>query len=200
MKLVRPNLKSQSGFTFIEILVAIAIFVLAVIAAVNVASGSVHAVQDSKDISMATWLLQSKMVELETKLENQGFDKGCEESANGTFDEPNEKYSWSSICQEIDFYLSETAAQLASATGEEEDSNNTQTDQITKLVLQTASQYITNSTRELHVEIKWNQFGNERTVSATTHFARYDQKVSIPGIGTLGTGNNPGTSTDEDSN
>ena len=68
--------RDNRGFTFIEILIAIAIFVLAVLAAVNIATGSVKATQDAKDTTMATWLLQQKMVELETQLENKGIELG----------------------------------------------------------------------------------------------------------------------------
>lgn len=173
----------EAGFTFIEVLVAMAIFTMAVLAAINITSGSVQATRDSKEISEATWLLQQKMVELETKLETDGIDKACEKKDEGKFEPPHEKYTWRTSCDEVDFQLSETAAKLSKAAGEgEEEEKSTQENMILKLILKTASDYITQSLREIHVEVDWTSGKHKRSVDATTHFVRYDQKVTLGGI------------------
>lgn len=180
--------KSQGGFTFIEILVAIAIFTLAVVAAVNIATGSVQATQDSKDITLATFLLQQKIVELETQIESEGVEKGCDEEKSGKFEGEYERFTWETSCNQVDFYLSETAAQLAGAAKneDEDESNVTSENQVVKLVLDTASKYITESVRELHAEVNWETPNGPRSVDVTTHWARYDQKVRLPGLGGFG--------------
>lgn len=175
-----PNTK---GFTFIEVIVAMAIFVLAVLAAVDIVHGSVRASQDAKKISEATWLLQAKMTELETLLENKGIEEGCDEEKSGGFDKPYDEFSWKSFCNQIDFYISETAAQVASSSGNEDDDEATKTNPIIKMILQTANKYISDSVRELHVEVAWTQGKNSQKVDATTHFVTYDTKVSLPGAG-----------------
>lgn len=174
---------NQKGFTFVEILVAMAIFVLAVLAAINIARGSVQAATDSKDITQATWLLQEKMVELETQLETLGVEKACEEEKTGKFEEPYERYTWATYCYEVDFRLSETAAQLQQqqAQGEDAPLNRTSENQVLKLILETANKYMADSVRELHVEISWKQGRADRMIDATTHFARYDQQIALPG-------------------
>lgn len=178
----------NAGFTFVEILVAMAIFVLAVLAAINIARGSVQATTDSREVTQATWLLQQKMVELETRLETEGVEKACEEEAKGKFEAPHERFTWETSCYEVDFRLSETAAQLQQQKEQGEDAplNRTSENQILKLILETANKYMGESVREIHVEVFWNQGKTPRSIDATTHFVRYDQKIALPGgLGSL---------------
>src|SRR4051794_37052697 len=104
---------SNNGFTFIEVLIAILIFTLVVVAAVNVMRGSVRATAEAKEISTATWLLQNKMVELETGLEGQGVDKFCTKKKEGKFEAPFERFSWVTTCNQIDFKIPEASTKNA---------------------------------------------------------------------------------------
>ncbi len=162
-----------------------AIFTMAVLAAINITSGSVQATLDAREVSEATWLLQQKMVALETKLETEGIEKACEKKDEGKFEAPNEKYTWSTSCDEVDFQLSETAAKMAAAEGEETEKSSTE-NQLLKFILKTAGEYLTKSLREIHVEVEWTSGKKKRSVDATTHFARYDQKLTLGGIDTSG--------------
>ncbi len=175
--------KSTAGFTFIEVLVAMLIFVMAVLAAADIANGAVKATQDSRDVTLGTWLLQGKMVELETQLETEGIEKGCVKKDTGKFEAPFDRYSWQTECYEIDLKISETAAKLAaSAAGEEEDEGQTsQESSIQKMVLGIASDYLTKAVREIHTEVYWNQRGAERVISLTTHVVNYNLPLQLGG-------------------
>ncbi len=178
---------NPKGFTFIEVLVAMLIFVYAVIASLSVTDGSVRATREAKDISTATWLLQNVMVELETKVETEGFDKGCELKKEAKFAPPYDRYVWKTTCTEIDFNLSQTAAQTLAQKDNEDEAN--QQNMVQKMVLQMASDYMGKALRELHAEVRWNQGKQVRKVDLNTHFARYDQPLQMPG----GVGTAPGT-------
>jgi prepilin-type N-terminal cleavage/methylation domain-containing protein len=172
-----------SGFTFIEVLLAMTLFVIAAIVAVDLTRGSVRATQDLKEVTTATWLLKKTITELETKIEIEGFDKACDKKKEGKFDAPFEKFTWITNCEEIDFKLSQSAAALASAKdGDSEKA--TQENQLQKMVLSIASDNISKSMRELHAEVHWIQGKkNKRKVDVTTHIARYDKTLEIPGVG-----------------
>jgi type II secretion system protein I len=174
---------NRSGFTFIEVLVAMLIFVMAVLASINMTGGSVRATRDTRDITTATWLLQNVMVELETKLDTEGVDKGCDKKKDGKFDPPYDKYTWTTYCDQIDFNISQTAAKLAKDAGKDDDSNENREDVMQKMILQTASDYLSKALRELHSEIRWTQGKTVRVVDATTHWARYDLPLNMPGVG-----------------
>ncbi len=174
-------LKNQSGFTFIEVLVAMLIFVMAVVASLSVTDGSVRATREAKEISTATWLLQNIMVELETKLETEGFDKGCEKKKEARFDAPYSDFSWRTTCLEIDYNLSQTAAQVAQQEQSKDDNSDpNQENMIEKMILQTASDYMGKALRELHAEVYWKQGKQIRKIDVTTHIARYDLPVTPP--------------------
>ncbi len=189
--LVRRSL-GEGGFTFIEVLIAMAIFTMAVLAAVNITGGAVQATRDAREVSEATWLLQQKMVELETKLETDGVDKGCDKKDDGKFEAPHEKYTWKTSCDEVDFQLSETASKMSEAAkteSEEDDSKSSTENMLVKMILKTASDYINECVREIHVEVGWKSGKYDRVVDLTTHFVRFDQKLAISGLtGTGGAG------------
>lgn len=172
------------GFTFIEVLVAMAIFVMAVVVSVGLTGGAVKATKESKEITTATWLLGNVMVQLETRLETEGFDKGCEKKKDAKFEAPYERFTWTTYCQEIDFNLSQTAAKMMKDTQPDDGKDASQEDMIQKMVLETASTYISKSIRELHAEVTWMAGKQKRTIDATTHIARYDQPLTVSPIAT----------------
>ncbi len=190
--------RTQAGFTFIEVLVAMLIFVLAALAAVDVARGSVRATKDSREISVANWLLQNSIVELETRLETEGIEKGCEKKKTGKFKEPFETYQWVQYCDEIDLKLSQTAAAAMMAKKDDSSDKASKEDAVVKMILDLASDYITKSLRELHTEVIWKDGKQVKKVSATTHFVRYDRPVSLPGV--PGGSNPPGTNPNQPPN
>lgn len=178
----------RNGFTFIEVLVAMLIFTIAALAAINIVSGSVRATREAKEISQATWLLQNLLAETESKLEAQGIDKACKEKETGKFPAPNDTFEWKTECYKVDFHLSEAAAklqeQVAKQAGEDEDGKSSQENPFLKIILQVASEYISRSTREVHVEVSWKQGKTPRALSASTHFVRYDQQAQLPQVPT----------------
>lgn len=177
---MKKLLNNSQGFTFVEVLIAIVILVMASVAAADLIRGSVRAVRDSKETTIATVLLQKTMAELETKMETEGMEKGCEKKVTGKFDAPYDKFTWTTYCTEIDFQLSATASKILDEN--KENDGETKEDVIQKMVLQMASDYITKSLRELHVEVNWLQGKTKRQVDATTHFVKYDQPLTIPNV------------------
>lgn len=169
------RLNHKSGFTFIEVMVAIVIFVVAVLAAVDLARGSVSATRDAREVSVATFLLQGVLTELETKIEIDG-EKACEKKKEGKFEAPYEAYTYVTYCNEIDFHIAEAVAKTGEDGKEPEASTTevTKTDQLKQMIILTASDYISKAIRELHVEVLWKQGKNPRKVDVTTHVARYD--------------------------
>lgn len=178
----------QAGFTFIEVLIAMLIFVMAAVTALILVRGAVRTTRQTKEITVATWLLQNIMTELETKVETVGFDQGCEKKTEGKFAAPYENYRWVSYCTEIDFRLSQTAAQVMAAQQKGEDEVSQSENQMLKQILDTASTYITSSMRELHAEVIWTLGKQQRSVSATTHVIRLDQPLPSLGLPSIPAG------------
>lgn len=160
-------------------MIATVIFVLAALAASDLARGSVRAVKDAQDVTQATWLLQKVIAELETKIETEGIEKGCEKKSTGKFEEPYDKFSWVTYCSEIDFKISESASSVLGGGEQAEESNQENLAQ--KMLLNLASKYISEASRELHAQVLWSQGNTQRQVDVTTHVARYDMPLPNPG-------------------
>lgn len=177
----RKIASGEAGFTFIEVMVAMLIFTMAVLAASTIADGSVKATRDARDVTRATMLLQGVMTQLETRLETEGIDKACDKKKEGKFEVPNEGFTWKTECYEIDLRLSQTAAKMAQENVDEREAN--QENLVQKMVLDLASDHISKSLREIHAEVYWFQGKTKRTITATTHFVRYDQQPVVPNFG-----------------
>jgi len=176
-------MNQRHGFTFIEVLVAMLIFTMAAVTAIELVKGSVMATRDTKAISEATWLLQNLMTELETKINTIGFQDGCEKKTEARFDAPYDNYAWVAYCDEIDFQLSQTAAQMMAQGNDSEDAPRTATeDPVLNTILNLANGYISSAVRELHAEVYWQSGANERKVTVTTHVVRLDQPLAIGGV------------------
>ncbi len=164
------------------------IFTMAALTAVSIVNGSVRATRESKEVTQASWLLQNILAQTESKLEAQGVDRACQEKEEGKFPAPFDQYRWKTQCYKIDFHLSEAAAKLQQelqqkAAGEEYDSSNkNKEDPTLKLIFQTASEYFSRSVREVHAEVSWIRGKNPQSISATTHFVRFDQQPALPGL------------------
>lgn len=173
----------NSGFTFIEVMVAMLIFVMTIVTAITIVDGSVRATRDAREITVAAWLLQNVMTELEAKIETEGFEKGCEKKKGAKFQAPHDSYAWTSFCNEIDFNLPQAAARLMNTGGADSGDEVEKEDAIQKLILQLAGDYIGKSMRELHAEITWMQGKTKRQIAATTHVVRMDQPLTLPSFG-----------------
>ena len=182
LKILRVN---KSGFTFIEVMIATVIFVLAALAAMDLARGSVRAVKDAQDVTLATWLLQKVIVELETQIETEGLAKACQPKKEGRFQDPYSGFAYTTYCSEVDFKISEQASALLGGDSSE-DSNRTQEDQFKKIFLQTVSKYMSQASREIHAEVTWMQGKTPRKVDVTTHIARYDLPPTLPSFPGMG--------------
>jgi len=174
--------QNHSGFTFIEVMIATVIFVLAALAAMDLARGSDRAVKDAQDVTVATWLLQKAVVELETRIETEGIEKACEKKKDGKFEDPYAGFSFTTYCSEIDFKISEAAsAVLGGGESSEEEANPE--NMIKKQLLKIASDYMSKASRELHVEVRWMQGKTPRKIDVTTHYSRTDLPVQFPPCG-----------------
>ncbi len=174
----------QNGFTFIEVLISMLIFVLAAVTAIDLVRGAVRGTARTREVTVATWLLQNLMTQLETNIDTLGFDEGCTKKTEAKFPAPYQNFKWTAYCEEIDIRLSETAAQAMNATQGEEDSSEDSSlggqfseNQVIKMIFNIASEYITSSLREITGEVSWVEGTQNRSISASTHVVRFDQQL-----------------------
>jgi general secretion pathway protein I len=97
-----PGRVVQSGFTLLEIMVAIAILALTVVVLISIVTNNVRSTNHSKMTTAATFLARNRMVELEDEILDNGFTDN-DESAAGTFrDSGFPQFRWESVIERID--------------------------------------------------------------------------------------------------
>ncbi|OGQ82415.1 MAG: hypothetical protein A2289_26510 [Deltaproteobacteria bacterium RIFOXYA12_FULL_58_15] len=97
---------SGSGFTLIEVAISIAILAIGLGALLDAQANSLHNVDRARDLTIATLLARSKMIDVEQKLFDEGFTMG-EEKEEGSFEEEGQKdYEWAYRIAELEIDLS----------------------------------------------------------------------------------------------
>jgi prepilin-type N-terminal cleavage/methylation domain-containing protein len=84
MKTGRPSRSADSGFTLLEIMVAVAILASTLVVLLSIVTNNVRATNHAKMTTAATFLARTKMVEIEDEILDQGFTDN-DESTAGTF-------------------------------------------------------------------------------------------------------------------
>ena len=84
----------RSGFTLLEMMVALSVMSIAMIALLRVVIGNVNAVADARDRTIAAGLAEAKLHDIERDSQQQTAD------GSGNFGEENKYFSWTSQTQE----------------------------------------------------------------------------------------------------
>ncbi len=87
----RANSSAQSGFTLLEVMLAVVIVGTVFVACLTLVNQSIHSQSRVEHITTATMLARHKMSELEAEA-RRGFTTNPEES--GTYEEPYSQYAW----------------------------------------------------------------------------------------------------------
>src|SRR3982750_1026564 len=94
-------MRNESGFTLLEVIIAMTIMVLAFTAILSVESGGISAAEKTHQINIVSMLARNKMIETEYAIEGKTFDEVKKED-QGTFDGyPN--FRWTTEIKEVKF-------------------------------------------------------------------------------------------------
>ena len=109
--------KRSSGFSLLEVVIALAILAMSLTVLLESQAAGVRSAGRSRDLTIATLLARSKMIDIEQELFDEGFVLG-ESEDDGDFEE--EGYSlikWSSKVSELEIDLSAIASLCGAFSG-----------------------------------------------------------------------------------
>lgn len=154
-------LLAPNGFTLLEVMVALAIFGVAIMEIVSFQSRGQILNNRARRLTEATMLARQKMVEYQLKLEQDILrgafpEEGAEE---GEFDKPYEMFKY-----KIEFKKVEIPAPPAPEGG---------ADMVTTM-MGTISKQISAAVRELKLVVSWNEMDKEKNITVTTHLVKLD--------------------------
>ena len=101
----RAGTRVVAGFTLLEVVIALAILSVSLVMLLTTNASSIDNASRSRDITIATLLARSKMIDLELLLADEGFTEGDQEE-NGDFNEEGyPEIKWKAEIKEIDITM-----------------------------------------------------------------------------------------------
>lgn len=186
---------SQRGFTLLEVMAAVAILALTLVVLLNVITNNVRSTTHSHMITTATFLARGKMVALEDKIIEKGF-QDMDEEDEGSFDEEGfGQFSWTSIVEKIELPtdVAQKTQQAAGETSQNKDPMKALTGMVGGMMgmfIEPVRIGLEESVRRVTLRVFWRERGRpEQSVDVVTYVtdpAKLDLALSLGAVGAAG--------------
>jgi general secretion pathway protein I len=165
--------RSQSGFTLIEVLVAMVIMIGGIIVVANAWSGNFGRVRTARINNVAATLLERKMTEIEFEYAEKTIDDVKEEEG-GDFGAMYPGYSWEMKSKE--FEMPDLSGALTAREGG--------ADETLLTIMRSTAEFFKKSVKEVSVTVIYKpRNGNSIRHTVTTFVVDYTKEMPIPGLG-----------------
>ena len=198
--------RASSGFTLLEVMAATAILSLTLTVIIGVISNNVRATAHARLLTTATFLARGKIVSLEDKLIEKGF-QDLDEVDDGNFaDDGFREFGWTTAIEKIQLPtdMAKTAQQAAGDLSQKKDPMQALTGMIGGMMgmfIEPVRVGLEESVRRVTVRVFWQERGRpEQSVDVVMYVtdpAKLDLALSLDGAaaaGAAGTGSGASSS------
>ncbi len=147
----------KSGFTLLEVMIAITIMVIAFAAILSSQSNSILLTMKTKELNIASWLAHNVMVESEHLYEGKPFEELPKEESEA-FPSPFNKFKWKREIKEIKLPDITTFAKEGEGIPEP-----------IRILTQAITKFLNNAIREMTVKVSWERGKGVQNVEITTY-------------------------------
>ncbi len=162
---------SRSGFTLLEVLIAMFIMVIAFGSIFSIQSSAIQVTNRAKQTNTVAMLLKNAMVKAELEVEGKSFEEIKKEDS-GTFEAPFQDYGWTRTIKELEFPNLVPNSSGGENNGGGEDQSS---DMIGKLV----TKFLSKAVRQVEVTVKWQKSGKEQSVSTSTFWVDLNHEMAL---------------------
>jgi general secretion pathway protein I len=92
----------ESGFSLLEVMVALAILGMALVVLVGITTDNVRATHHAKMVSVATFLARAKMADLEDQILDEGFVDNDQDEEGDFAAEGQPDFSWKTLIEKVE--------------------------------------------------------------------------------------------------
>lgn len=157
----------NGGFTLLEVIIALAIMVMAFGSILAVEMGSINASARAKQMNIVAMLAKNKMIDTEFKFQGKTFSEVKKEE-EGVFEDPYQDYRWKAVIKELHFPNIGGAA-----------SQNGSQDQMGAMLVKTVSNFLSKAIREVDVTVIWKKSSAEQTFTLSTYWVDLNYELQI---------------------
>lgn len=162
-------LRNRSGFTLLEVIIAMAIMTLALSSIISVESGAINASARAKQMNIVAMLIKNQMIKTEYDIEGKTFDE-VEKEKSEAFEAPYETYTWKRVIKEITF---------PTINPGNSDPNDTSVDQNADTMAKTISQFLSKAIREVDVSVNWKKDGKDQSFTVATYWVDLNHAFDV---------------------
>ena len=155
---------NHSGFTLLEVMIAIGVLAIGIGAILTAENNSLDVTLRAKRMTTVATLAKNTLIDTERELQGKTFDE-VKTDSNGKFDPPYSEYSWERKIKEITFpnimgpgaggNTAGAAGGSSSGGGASDSGAAGATAPGIERVVKVATTYLSKSSREITVTIKW---------------------------------------------
>jgi prepilin-type N-terminal cleavage/methylation domain-containing protein len=170
----------NDGFTLIEVMISVAIMLVAFTAIFSIQAGSMNALDRTKRMTIITMLARNAMIESELATQGKSF-KEVNKEETGEFKPPFNEYKWKREIKEIKFPVLNFAAggtgdgDEGGEKGESSNANNAIMEKMSKIF----AKYLSDSVREIAVTITWPISKGTMSYTVSTYWVDLGAQVSL---------------------
>ncbi len=170
-------MKNSSGFSLLEVMIAMTIMMIAFSSILMIQSSSIQNSIKAKNMNIVSMLARNKMVEFELEWEGKSFSELSKEQA-GTFPTPYEDYQRKKQVKEVKFPSLEAIFSSAGGSGNA-DEGASQQDQATTRIARIMTAYLNKAIREVVVSISWQRGKGRQEFVLSTYWIDLNAEFSI---------------------
>lgn len=165
------NRHSSSGFTLIEVMIAVGILAIGLGAILVAENNSLDVTFRAKRMTTIAMLAKNALIQAEREISGKTFSEVKEEEG-GQFDAPFQEYRWERKIKEITFpnILDQSKAKKDEVSSVDEN---------TARVVKIATTYLSKSSREVTVTIKWTDKKEEQKFVVSQYWVDLDHAIDI---------------------
>jgi general secretion pathway protein I len=170
------NERGSAGFTLLEIIIAMAIMMVAFTAILSVESSSIGASARGKQMNVVGMLTRNAMTELEYDWEGKTFDEYKKEGGK-TFDAPFQDYRYTFKVKELKFpTLNLKSAGNPDGNGS---TGNSQGDEIADMLTKLITNFLSKNIREVQLTVYWKRGSGEASFSVSQYWVAYNNALEL---------------------